>query len=112
MNEDGFGHLDYDVMENSCNSFTAALSRRILGDLAMCRYPSAVRHQSRLADWLSPVARALDLVQHEDPEQDEKGHGIRGSRWVVGRGSAKIGASIGIGEQVSEVHDRRRRTSF
>jgi hypothetical protein len=59
MEENGFSAEDYNVCNNSCNSFTEQLSRRIeLG----ARFPSAVSSQSRIGEMLSPVARVLDLV--------------------------------------------------
>ena len=62
MRSTGFSSSDYDVMANSCNSFTESLSSR-LGLLH--RYPTGVLQQTKLADLLSPVARALDLVPRD-----------------------------------------------
>jgi len=43
---------------------------------AFPRYPHAVSSQTRWADFLSPLARALDLVPNqEEPEKQEKNQG-------------------------------------
>ena len=96
MNRNGFGSRDYDVMANSCNSFTAELSRRLLDGRLPRRYPSGVLHQSKLADMLSPVARALDLVPVHQEEDEERAAcdevGMRRRRLRI-RGSLRGGLS-------------------
>ena len=98
MNGNGFGSRDYDVMANSCNSFTAALARRLLDGHLPERYPSGVLHQSRLADILSPVARALDLVPAGDEQRVSSsfssGSGSASSR--KRRGVVRVSGSLKI----------------
>ncbi len=62
MRLNGFSTDDYHVMKRSCNSFTEEVAKRL--DL-MARYPTAVLHQSKVGEILSPLASALDLVPHE-----------------------------------------------
>ncbi len=121
MREHGFGSRDYDVMANSCNSFTAELSRRLL-DGRMDRYPSGVRHQSRIADMLSPVARALDLVpdaaEDDSPEAAAAESSARGGRREgrfqvrgslrVASGSSKIRGGGGVGPEPSTAKQVRK----
>ena len=59
MGREGFSAEDYNVMENSCNTFTEELARRldVLG-----RYPAAIHNQTRLGEILCPVVRALDFI--------------------------------------------------
>jgi hypothetical protein len=64
----GFSYTDYDVMEKSCNNFTAALAKRLGVD---DNYPIAILNQSKLGEILAPVVHALDLVASGSYEIDE-----------------------------------------
>ncbi len=79
MRSDGFDTSDYNIMQKSCNSFTEELSRR-LG--VSTRYPSSVLNQSRLADMLSPVAKALDLVSSAESMQPSSSRSLL-STWLI-----------------------------
>ena len=59
MGKEGFSAQDYDVMENSCNTFTEELARRL--DV-LDRYPAAIHNQTRLGEILCPVVKALDFI--------------------------------------------------
>ena len=59
MDKEGFSAQDYNVMENSCNTFTEELARRL--DV-LDRYPSAIHNQTRLGEILCPVMKALDFI--------------------------------------------------
>lgn len=59
MGKEGFSAQDYNVMENSCNTFTEELARRL--DV-LDRYPAAIHTQTRLGEILCPVVKALDFI--------------------------------------------------
>ena len=59
MGKEGFSAQDYNVMENSCNTFTEELARRL--DV-LDRYPAAIHNQTRLGEILCPVVKALDFI--------------------------------------------------
>ena len=59
MGKDGFAAQDYNVMENSCNTFTEEVARRL--DV-LDNYPAAIHTQTRLGEILCPVVKALDYI--------------------------------------------------
>ncbi len=59
MEQEGFSADDYNVLHNSCNSFTEELARRV--DLFE-KYPSAILNQSRIGEMLSPVVRCVEMA--------------------------------------------------
>ena len=80
MSEEGFSKTDYNVMENSCNTFTEVFDHvnliRILSMLSQCSlqalavrlglteyFPSAVHRQTRLGAILSPLVRTNNQSQ-------------------------------------------------
>ena len=60
MSHEGFSRADYDVMENSCNSFTEALATK-LGLTE--NFPTAVHNQTKLGAMFAPVVR-LEIWRH------------------------------------------------
>ena len=59
MGKEGFSAQDYNVMENSCNTFTEEVARRL--DV-LENYPAAIHTQTRLGEILCPVIKALDYI--------------------------------------------------
>ncbi len=55
----GYSYTDYDVMERSCNTFTAALVKNLGLEE---RYPKSILSQSRIGEFFAPVVHAFDIV--------------------------------------------------
>ena len=65
----GFAYNDYDVMERSCNTFTAALAKNLGFE---DRYPASILQQSKIGEFFAPVVHALDIVAETSGSGDQE----------------------------------------
>ena len=116
MSEEGFSKTDYNVMENSCNTFTEAFYpynlrghqltffQALAVRLGLTEYfPSAVHRQTRLGAILSPLVRnnqspVMSATTNQSPVLSATAN--KSPVFVVGQGSGDCHGQVDYKPQV------------